>query len=44
VIALTITSKARTDKKIDWNEFIDELNTTIINEYDNSPLANYKGA
>ncbi|KAG0932794.1 hypothetical protein G6F30_010571 [Rhizopus arrhizus] len=44
MIALTITSKATADKKIDWNEFIKELSTTIIDKYDKSPLAKYKGA
>lgn len=44
VIVLTITSKATADKKIDWNEFIKELSPTIIDKYDKSPLAKYKGA
>lgn len=44
MIALTITSKATADKKIDWNEFIKELSTTIIDKYDKSPLTEYKSA
>lgn len=44
VIALTITSKATADKKIDWNEFIKDHSTTIIDKYDKSPLVKYKGA
>jgi hypothetical protein len=43
VIALTITSNATADKKIDWNEFIKKLSTIIVDKYDKSPLAKYKG-
>jgi hypothetical protein len=41
VTLLTITSNATADKKIELDEFIKELSTTIIDKYDKSSFAKY---
>lgn len=44
MIALTTISNGTADKKINWNDFIKELKVSILENYDNSPFAKYKGA